>query len=31
MGYVGQAPASKLATSADIADDAVNSAQIAAE
>ena len=30
MGYVGQAPASKVVTSADIADDAVNSDQIAA-
>ena len=30
MGYVGQAPASKVVTSADIEDDAVNSDQIAA-
>ena len=30
MGYVGQAPASAVVTSADIADDAVNSDQIAA-
>ena len=30
MGYVGQAPAAKVLTSADIADDAVNSDQIAA-